>query len=101
MSEKTTNSTRRAFFLRGGAALGTGVAATVTASAAPVEQQSPLEDQLRGLRSELQEAQDRAAIRQLQLDFATLIEHQTYGRAAELFAEQADLDLSGERAQGK
>ncbi|HWG31002.1 MAG TPA: nuclear transport factor 2 family protein [Steroidobacteraceae bacterium] len=101
MSEKTMNSSRRAFFLRGGAALGTGVVATVGASAAPAEKRTPLEEQLSDLRRELQEAQDRTAIRQLHLDFAALIEQQDYERAAQLFAERGDLDLSGERAQGR
>jgi hypothetical protein len=94
------NNTRRAFFLRGGAALGTGVAATVAASAVASEQQTPCEEQLREVRRQLQEVQDRTAIRQLQLQFAALIEQQAYERTAQLFDEQADLDLSGERAQG-
>lgn len=101
MSERTMNSTRRAFFLQGGAALGTGVAATVLAPAAPAEERTPLEEQLSDLRRELQEAQDRTAIRQLHLDFAALIEQQDYERAAQLFADRGDLDLSGERAQGR
>jgi hypothetical protein len=101
MSGKTINSTRRAFFVRGGAALGTGVAATVAASAVAHERQTLLDDKLRDLRRELQEAQDRTAIRQLHLDFAALLEQQAYERAAQLFDELADLDLSGERAQGK
>lgn len=100
MSETRTNSTRRAFFLRGGAALGTGVAATIGASAVAAEKQSPVADQLKDLRRELQESQDRAAIRQLHLDFATLMEQQCYERAAQLFDERAEVDLSGERAQG-
>jgi hypothetical protein len=100
MSGKPTNSTRRTFFLRGGAALGTGVAATVGASAVASEKQTPLEKQLGDLRRELQEAHDRTAIRQLHLDFAASIEQQTYERTAQLFDEQADLDLSGEHAHG-
>jgi hypothetical protein len=101
MSGKTPNSTRRAFFLHGGAALGTGVAATVSASAVASEKPAPLEEQLRDLRRELQEAQDCAAIRQLHVDFAALIEQQAYEHAAQLFDERADLDLSSERARGK
>jgi len=101
MSGNTTNSTRRAFFLRGSAVLGTGVAAAVAASAAASQRHTPPEEQLRKLQRELQEAQDRTAIRQLHLDFASLIEQQDYERAARLFDERADLDLSGERARGK
>src|SRR5689334_22883182 len=97
MSGKTMNSTRRAFFLRGGAALGSGVAATVAAAAVASQQPTPVEEQLR---RELQEARDHTAVRRLQVDFAALIEQQAYERTAQLFDEQADLDLSGERAQG-
>jgi hypothetical protein len=101
MSGKPTDSTRRTFFLRGGAALGTGVAAAVAASAIATEKQTPLEQQLRDLRRELQEAQDRTTIRQLHLDFAASMEQQAYERTAQLFDEQADLELSGEHAHGK
>jgi len=100
MSGKTTDSTRRAFFLRGSAALGTGVAAAVAASAAASEDRTPAQEQLRKLRRELQEAQDGTAIRRLHLEFASLIEQKAYERAVRLFDERADLDLSGERARG-
>ena len=100
MSGKTTDSTRRAFFLRGSAALGTGVAAAVAASAAASEDHTPEQEQLRKLRRELQEAQDGTAIRRLHLEFASLIEQKAYERAVRLFDERADLDLSGERARG-
>jgi hypothetical protein len=100
MGEKVT-STRRAFFLRGGAALGTGVAATVGASAvAPVSESSP-DGQLLKLRQELEREHDREAIRRLQVDFATLLEQHAYERAAELFDERGHLDLSGVRASSK
>jgi hypothetical protein len=81
-----TKSTRRAFFLQGGAVLGTGVAATAGAST---------ED------ARLRELQDREAIRSLQLAFASLIENRTYDAAADLFDERAHLNLSGVSATGK
>ncbi len=85
MSGTTAKSTRRAFFLRGGAALGTGVATTV-AVAAP---NRPGEDD------------DREAIRRLHLTLVALIQSRSYEEAAQLFDEQAALDLSGVSAKGK
>src|ERR1700722_9501690 len=97
MTDKA-NRSRRSFFLRGGAALGAGVAAGATtlisgASTAP--------DQLHQLRRELDHVGDREAIRQLQLAFTTLVESQAYEAAAELFTENADLQLSGLNAKGQ
>ncbi len=99
MSVKTGKSTRRAFFLRGGAALGS--AAAVSTAALAAEQPVTPDQQLQELRRELTAAHDRAAIRQLHLDFTALIEQQAYERAAQLFDEQADLDLSGASARGR
>ncbi len=85
MSGITAKSTRRAFFLRGGAALGAGVATTV-AVAAP---------------NAAAEDDDREAIRRLHLTLTTLIQSQRYEEAVALFDERAHLDLSGVSAQGK
>ena len=101
MSGQTTKSSRRAFFLRGGAALGTGVAAGISASALASQHPAPLQQQVQDLRRELAGAHDRAAIRKLHLDFASLIEQQAYERAAGLFDERARLDLSGASASGR
>jgi hypothetical protein len=94
-----TKSTRRAFFLRGGAALGAGVATTVGASA--LTPSLPSDDQLEQLQRQLAHARDREAIRKLHLAFTTLIENQSYEAAADLFEEQAHLQLSGVSAHGK
>jgi hypothetical protein len=94
------SSTRRAFFLQGGAALGAGVATTAGAVAAPGDAVSP-EEQLKQLRRELGCATDRDAIRQLHRTFAALIEQRRYTAAADLFDEQGRLDLSGVSASGK
>ncbi len=101
-----TNSSRRAFFLRGGAALGVGVgaaAAATTAAASALTQENPgsLEEQLQKLRQQLDGLEDREAIRRLQQAFTTLIEQQAYEAAAELFENQARLNLSGVSANGK
>lgn len=96
------HSTRRGFFLQGGAALGAGVAATAGATAPRAgEASSPQELQLRQLRRQLDCAAARDAIRELQLTFAAQIENRNYEAAAELFTEQAHLELSGVSARGK
>ena len=99
-----TNSSRRAFFLQGGAALGAGVgaaaAATAAASVLTQEKQGP-EEQLQQLRQQLDGVEDREAIRRLHRAFTTLVEQQAYEAAAELFENQADLNLSGVSAKGK
>jgi hypothetical protein len=101
MTEIKTRSSRRAFFLHGGAVLGAGVATTVGASALAAESPMPPDEQLKQLREQLDGVEDREAIRQLHLAFATLIEQHSYEAAVELFDEQAHLDLSGVSATGK
>ena len=91
------NGTRRAFFLQGGAVLGAGVATTAGASAlAPGEDVAP-----GGELKQLRQHAEQEAIRRLQLEFAVLLESQSYEAAAELFDEQARLHLSGLSASGK
>ena len=82
---------RRHFFLRGGAALGAGVAAaagatSLTPTAAPGEQPDA--------------RADREAIRQLHMAFMSRMEAQAYEAAAGLFAEQAQLQLGEVSAEG-
>jgi hypothetical protein len=99
-----TKSSRRAFFVRGGAVLGAGVGAVVaTTVAAPAvaSGNAPVDDQVKQLRQQLDGVADREAIRQLHLAFTTLIEQQAYEAAADLFDEQAHLNLSGVSATGK
>jgi hypothetical protein len=95
-----TKSSRRAFFLSGGAALGAGVATTVGAAALTREAPAPLDEQLKLLRQQLEGVEDREAIRRLHLAFTTLVEQQSYEAAAELFDDHAHLDLSGVSATG-
>src|SRR5687768_13798220 len=82
-------SSRRAFFLKGGAVLGTGVATAVGAAVITPDTAKPLEEQLKQLRQQLGSLEDREAIRQLHLAFTKLIENQRYEAAAQLFDEQA------------
>lgn len=85
---KGNKSTRRAFFLNGGAVLGAGVATTVGAATLAPQPQTRAS------------AEDREAIRQLHLAFMAMIENQHYEAAAELFEEDARVQLSGVSASG-
>jgi len=85
MSGMTAKSTRRAFFLGSGAALGAGLASTVVVAAPKGAARDG----------------DHEGIRRLHLAFTTLIQSQRYEEAVELFDDQAHLDLSGVRADGK
>jgi hypothetical protein len=101
MSGTKTNSSRRAFFVTGGAVLGTGVATTVAVATLTSDSASPLEEQLKQLRQQLEGMEDREAIRQLHREFTALVENQAYESAAGLFDEPACLNLSGVSAMGK
>jgi hypothetical protein len=72
---KDQKSSRRAFFLKGGAVLGAGVATTVSASSLAPPATAPA----RG------SAEDREAIRRLHLAFVSQLESQSYDGAATLF----------------
>lgn len=97
-----TKSTRRAFFMSGGAVLGAGVATAVAASAVDAAKPAATtEEQLKQLRQQLEGAHDREAIRQLHLAFTTHVENRKFDAAAELFDEHAHLRLSGMSASGK
>src|SRR5688572_13334348 len=96
-----TRSTRRAFFMKGGAVLGAGVATAVGAAPSVPENAASPGDELNRLRQQLASVDDREAIRRLHLAFASFVEQQRYDAAAELFDEHAHLDLSGARADGK
>lgn len=88
-------STRRAFFLQGGAVVSAGVATAVGAAAALPD------DRLTQLKTQPGSVADREAIRQLHLAFTSLIEQQSYDAAAELFTADAQLQLSGADAVGR
>lgn len=101
MTESKMNGTRRAFFLRGGAVLGAGVAATATATALLPGALPPGADRLQELQRDLTLHQDREAIRQLHLTFTAAVENQAYDTAVELFEFHAALELSGASAAGR
>jgi len=101
MNEIKMNGTRRAFFLRGGAVLGAGVATTAAAGGLLPDTSAEVPGRLQELQRELSSHQDREAIRQLHLAFTGAIEYQAYETASELFEPSAQLDLSGSSAVGK
>jgi hypothetical protein len=102
MSATRARHSRRAFFVHGGAVLGASVATAAGArtAIAPAnfadEALTPLL-----LHEQLSALKDREAIGQLHLAFISLIENERYEEVAELFDDEAHLDLSGMTATGK
>jgi SnoaL-like protein len=98
---KYNKSSRRTFFLQGGAVLGTGMT-TAAGAAALLPASAPAHvDELRRLQLQLADIADREAIQNLQRAFTSLIAERRYAVVAELFAEDARLRLSGAEAVGK
>lgn len=93
MNKSRKMSSRRAFFLQGGAALGAGIASTAGA-AAPA-------DELQSLQLQLADIADREAIQDLQRAFASLLVARRYAAVAGLFADGASLRLRGVEATGR
>lgn len=91
---------RRAFFLRGGAVLGAGVATAAGAGTLEPASTAPA-DEVAKLRAALDAAADRESIRALQAQFLHAIGQQDYVAAARLFADDASLALSGVEARGR
>jgi hypothetical protein len=96
MSSINDKTSRRAFFLSGGAALGAGVATTAGA-AAVLANTAPRSDR----QQQLEALAEREAIRQLHMAFSSHMESRSYEAAADLFDNGARLQLSGEQAIGK
>ena len=99
MDVSRIRSSRRAFFLRGGAVLGAGVAAATGAGALAAPPAAA--DEVARLREALDAARDREAIGALLAAFAHAIGHRDYAGAATLFADDAHLALSGVEADGR
>lgn len=95
MTTSKTRSTRRSFFLHGGAVLGAGVAAAAVAGDDPAARRERT-----GLPGPVDRAEEREAIRQLQLSFMALIEAGRYEQVADLFVDGAELQLHGAAATG-
>ena len=86
MTLKDSRTSRRSFFLQGGAALGAGVAATAGAAMLPASQGGEASGQIA-------KSADREAIRQLHIQFTSLMESHGYEATAALFEPQAQVDF--------
>lgn len=100
MGADEASSSRRAFFLKGGAALGAGIA-TGTGASVVLSRVTPPDPVAVSIQAQLASAQEREAIRQLHLEFTRLIETHDFEAAADLFEDGAELALSGETAKGR
>ena len=95
MTDSKAKSTRRSFFLHGGAVLGAGVAGTAAARSVMADPTPAVTRELQELRQQLESREDREAIRQLHLEFTNAMETQAYAAAADLFCDPTQLRLSG------
>lgn len=102
MSDKQTiNSSRRAFFARGGVALGTGLASATAGAATLFNDTQPLKEQLARLQQHLATLEDMDAIRQLHQAYSSLMQKQGWETLPELFTEDASINLDGSVHTGK
>ena len=95
------NTSRRSFFLKGGVAVGSGLAAATAGAATLFDSSLPLQEQLAQLHLQLGALEAKAAIRQLHLVFSALVENQAYATVVELFADDASVTMYGETFTGK
>lgn len=96
---KYPNSGRRHFFLRGGAALGAGLA-SAGAGAALLDDSLPLKERLAELQQQLAGLEDREVLGHLFQAYTTLVADRAWTGVAALFASVVDLDLDGTRYCG-
>jgi len=92
MTDVKQKSTRRAFFLNGGAVLGAGVAATAGAAAFAAPGSMPAAEA--GARGT---AEDREAIRQLHVALVAQLENEGAGAPANLFGEPGQVHMGAYR----
>jgi hypothetical protein len=101
MTDVKKTSTRRAFFLNGGAVLGAGVAATASAASftAPTLAAAGAAGSAAGTAAwgAAGSAEDREAIRRLHLAFVARLENQSADAPANLFGEPGEVQLGAYR----
>jgi hypothetical protein len=95
------NGSRRSFFLKGTAVLGAGLASASAGAANPFDSSQTLQQQMNQLRQKLSTLEDREALEHLHLAFTALLENQAYDAVAELFADNARIELHGISLEGK
>lgn len=101
MKKNKVNKGRRSFFLKGTAALGAGlVSASASAAVLFDSVQSPRQ-QMNQLQQKLNNLEDKEALKHLHLAFTTLLENRAYEAVAELFTEDATVEMHGIHIAGK
>jgi hypothetical protein len=100
MDSELDSSSRRSFFLKGGAALGAGIA-TGTGASVVLSRASPPQGEVPDLQAQLATARDREAVRGVHLAYTRMMEQREFEAAVGLFDERAELELSGETASGR
>lgn len=102
MSEnQSVNTSRRAFFLKGSAAVGATLASATAGAASLLDTSLPLKQQLSQLHEQLASMNDKEALRQLHQVFSAAVENCSYATVVELFADDAIIEAHGQRYQGK
>jgi len=106
MSEKkatnrTMDKSRRAFFAKGGVALGTGLASVTAGAATLFNDTQPLQEQLARLQQHLTTLEDKEAIRQVHQAYSSLVQKQAWDTLLELFTDDAQVNLDGAVHSGK
>jgi hypothetical protein len=91
MTDVKKTSTRRAFFLNGGAVLGAGVAATAVAAGLAVPSAAGVAASADSGAGSRGTAEDREAIRQVHLAFVARLENQSDAVAGHLFDEPTQM----------
>jgi len=102
MSEpKTVNTSRRAFFLKGSAAIGATLATATAGATSLLDPTLPLQQQLASLHQQLATFSDIDALRHLHQAYSAALENQAYATVVELFTDDATVEVYGQRYQGK
>ena len=100
MKKKEVNKSRRAFFLKGTAALGAGLV-SAGAGAATLFDSFQNRQQMSQLQQKLSNLEDKEVLEHLHLAFTTMLENRTFDEVTDLFTEDAVVALSGIKLTGK
>jgi ketosteroid isomerase-like protein len=101
MKKNEINENRRSFFLKGSVALGAGLVSASAGAATLFDSSQTVQEHMDQLQQKLSSMEDREALKHLHLTFTTLIENRAYDSVAELFSEDAVVELSGKKLVGK
>jgi hypothetical protein len=101
MQKNEVNKTRRSFFLKGTAALGAGLASAGAGAFTLFDPSQSVQEQMNELYQRLGTLEDREALNHLYLTLTTLLENRAYDAVAELFTEDASVELHDINLTGK